>query len=220
MSLITLEQLDYQYITKYQKVQALKNVNYAFNAGEFYAIMGKSGCGKSTLLKMIAGLGKPTAGKVFYEGKSLEEINLDNYRREEIAVIYQTLNLLPHLNTLENVMYPLMLKGMNLKDAQRYAKETLQSLGINKEFLRKFSNMLSGGEQQRVAIARAVATDARVILADEPTGNLDQENANIVVELFKQLVHEKKCCIIMVTHDNSLIQENTKVIKMVDGMIM
>jgi ABC-type lipoprotein export system ATPase subunit len=151
------------------------------------AIVGKSGSGKTTLLSLLAGLDVPKEGAVSYMGKPTKDMDRDRYRREDVAVIYQDFNLFPLLTVIENVMYPLQLKGMNEKQAMQIASEKINAVGMDENFYKRFPSMLSGGEQQRIAIARALASGAQIILADEPTGNLDTENGNNIIGILKNL---------------------------------
>ncbi len=221
MNILTAEQVDYIYQSKYQKVHALKGVSCTFEEGKFYAIVGHSGSGKTTLLSMLAGLGSPTQGRVLAgpEAKSIQEIGSEKHRREDVTVIYQSFNLFPTLSILENVMYPMRINGRASGIAKERAKELLEAVGLGDVDGRKLPAMLSGGQQQRVAIARALASEAKVILADEPTGNLDSENGQMVISLLKKLVEEKGYCVIVVTHDLGIAQQADVVYRMKDGEI-
>ncbi len=221
MNILAADQVDYIYQSKYQKVHALKSVSCSFEEGKFYAIVGHSGSGKTTLLSMLAGLGSPTQGRVLAgpEGKSLREIGSEKHRREDVSVIYQSFNLFPTLSILENVTYPMRINGRAPGAAKERARELLEAVGLGDVDGRKLPAMLSGGQQQRVAIARALASEAKVILADEPTGNLDSENGQMVIDLLKKLVEEKGYCVIVVTHDLSIAQQADVVYRMKDGEI-
>ena len=221
MNILAADQVDYIYQSKYQKVHALKSVSCSFEEGKFYAIVGHSGSGKTTLLSMLAGLGVPTQGQVLAgpEGKSLREIGSEKHRREDVSVIYQSFNLFPTLSILENVTYPMRINGRAPGAAKERARELLEAVGLGEVDGRKLPAMLSGGQQQRVAIARALAAEAKVILADEPTGNLDSENGQMVIDLLKKLVEEKGYCVIVVTHDLSIAQQADVVYRMKDGEI-
>ena len=212
MAVLAAENVSYTYQSKYQKVQALKNVSCTFDAGKFYAIIGQSGSGKTTLLSMLAGLGTPSDGEIIANGKTLKEIGSERHRRENVTVIYQSFNLFPTLNILENVMYPMQI-------SKKPTKELLSSVGLGDVDPRKLPAMLSGGQQQRVAIARALASDAKVILADEPTGNLDTENGKVVIDLLKKLVKDENYCVIVVTHDPGIAAQADVVYKMQDGRL-
>jgi len=217
MSILTLKNVSYSYKTKYRMVQALKGVSCSFEQGKVYAIIGKSGSGKTTMLSLVAGLDLPSDGEVLYKNTTTRKIDKDKYRRENVAVIYQSYNLFPLLTVLENVMYPLELNGVNAKEAQIRAAEKIISVGLNKEMFKQYPVMLSGGEQQRVAIARALAAGSKVILADEPTGNLDTENGENVIRILKDLAHINNCCVIIVTHDLAIAGQADVVMRMKDG---
>ena len=218
MSVLKIEDLAYTYKSKYQTVKALKGITYAFEPGKFYALIGKSGSGKTTLLSLLAALDIPTEGRVVYEDKTTAEIDRDLYHRDTVAVIYQSYNLLPLLSVMENVTFPLELK--KVPDARNIAEEKLRAVGLNETYFKRLPAMLSGGEQQRVAIARALASDAKIILADEPTGNLDTENSEIVIDLLQKLAHEEGYCVIVVTHDLSIADKADEVLKLKDGALV
>lgn len=201
MVTLSVENISYSYRTKYQIVPALKEVNCTLQSGKFYALIGKSGSGKTTLLSLIAGLERPQSGAILVNGKDLKEMNVDQYRRTQASVIYQNFNLFPLMTVQENVMYPLILNKQTKKQAAQEAEEVLKRVGLDSSYWKRLPSMLSGGEQQRVAIARALAIHAELILADEPTGNLDTENSKQIIGLLHQLVQEERCCVLVVTHD-------------------
>ena len=218
MSVLRIENLAYTYKSKYQTVKALKGITYAFEAGKFYALIGRSGSGKTTLLSLLAALDLPTEGQVIYEDKTTAEIDRDLYHRDSVAVIYQSYNLLPLLSVMENVTFPLELK--KVPDVKKIAEEKLRAVGLDETYFKRLPAMLSGGEQQRVAIARALASDAKIILADEPTGNLDTENSEIVIDLLQKLAHEEGYCVIVVTHDLSIADKADAVLRLKDGCLI
>ena len=218
MSVLKIEDLAYTYKSKYQTVKALKGITYEFELGKFYALIGRSGSGKTTLLSLLAALDLPTEGQVIYEDKTTAEIDRDLYHRDSVAVIYQSYNLLPLLSVMENVTFPMELK--KVPDAKRIAEEKLRSVGLNETYFKRLPAMLSGGEQQRVAIARALASDAKIILADEPTGNLDTENSEIVINLLQKLAHEEGYCVIVVTHDLAIADKADEVLRLKDGRLI
>ena len=218
MSVLKIEDLAYTYKSKYQTVKALKGITYAFEPGKFYALIGKSGSGKTTLLSLLAALDIPTEGRVVFEDKTTAVIDRDLYHRDTVAVIYQSYNLLPLLSVMENVTFPLELK--KVPDAKKIAEEKLRAVGLDETYFKRLPAMLSGGEQQRVAIARALASDAKIILADEPTGNLDTENSEIVIDLLQKLAHEEGYCVIVVTHDLSIADKADEVLKLKDGALV
>lgn len=216
---LTINNVSYSYRTKYQTVNAVKGVSCAFEAGAFAALVGRSGSGKTTLLSLMAGLEKPDSGEILIDGEPFSKADIDKLRRERVSVIYQNFNLFPLLTVLENVMYPLLLKKTPKKEAERQARAMLDRVGLDSGYYRRLPAMLSGGEQQRVAIARALATGAGIILADEPTGNLDGENARNIVELLKALAHEDGRSVIVVTHDPAIAAEADAVYRMDSGVL-
>ena len=219
MSTMKLKDVEYTYKSKYQTVYALGGISYEFEPGKFYAIVGRSGSGKTTLLSLIAGLDLPNSGSVTFGDKDTKKINRDKLRLEHVSVIYQSLNLFPLLTALENVMFPLEYRGISKKKAKESAIAKLESVGIDKTKHRRKPSMLSGGEQQRVAIARALAANTEIILADEPTGNLDSENSANIVELLKNLASSENVCVIVVTHDPEVAECADVVIELLDGKI-
>lgn len=218
MSVLKIEDLAYTYQSKYQTVKALKGITYAFERGKFYALIGRSGSGKTTLLSLLAALDLPTEGRVIYDGKTTADIDRDLYHRDTVAVIYQSYNLLPLLSVMENVTFPMELK--KVPNVKKLAEEKLHAVGLDETYYKRLPAMLSGGEQQRVAIARALASDAKIILADEPTGNLDTENSEIVIDLLQKLAHEQNYCVIVVTHDMSIADKADEVLRLKDGMLI
>lgn len=219
MSVLRAEKVSFTYQGKYQKVHALDNVSCEFELGNFYAIVGQSGSGKTTLLSMLAGLGSPDEGQVISNGRSVREIGSERHRRENVSVIYQSFNLFPRLTILENVMYPMRTVKTPMSQAVPRAQELLAAVGLSDVDPRKRPAMLSGGQQQRVAIARALASEAKVLLADEPTGNLDSENGKNIITLLKYLAQEEKRCIIVVTHDPEIAAQADVIYRMRDGQI-
>ncbi len=220
MSILTLDHVSYSYGGRYQKTDALKEVSCSFEQGRIYAIIGKSGSGKSTMLSLIAGLDVPKDGDVFFREVSTRTLNLDRYRREQVAMIYQNFRLFPLLTALENVMYPMELHKMSPKEAKPLAEAFIRSVDLPDSVFTRYPSMLSGGEQQRVAIARALAMDTNLILADEPTGNLDTENARTIVELLAKLAHEENYCVIIVTHDLEIVDMVDETYQMRDGVLV
>ena len=218
MSILQAKNVHYIYQSKYQKVHAVKGIDFTFETGKFYAIIGKSGCGKTTFLSMLAGLDLPTEGEIIYDGKSTAQRNRDEYRLRAISLICQSYNLFPLLTVEENVMYPMRLR--KAANVQQTAAQKLADVGLDESYFKRLPAMLSGGEQQRVAIARALASDAKIILADEPTGNLDTENSEIVFSLLQRLAHDEGYCVIVVTHDLSIADKADEVLRLKDGMLI
>lgn len=217
--IIEARNISYTYQTKYQKTQALKNVTCTFEEGKMYAVMGKSGSGKSTFLSLLAGLDIPAAGELYIEGKDIRTIDRDRYRMERAAIVYQAFHLFPLLTILENVMLPMQLKHMEKREIKGRALKMLKKVGITEEMASRFPDMLSGGEQQRVAIARAMACGGNILLADEPTGNLDSHNEEMIVELLGKMAHEEGYVVIVVTHNELVAKACDVVFWMSDGVL-
>ena len=220
MSVIELCDVRYVYQSQYQQVEALRGISYAFGPGKVYAIMGSSGGGKTTLLSLMAGLDVPTEGTVLCEGISTAEIDLEQYRRERVAVIYQDFRLFPLLTAAENVMYPMELRGIKPAAAKKRAAELIRKVGLPETALDRFPAMLSGGEQQRVAIARALGLETKVLLADEPTGNLDSANSANIFGILQGLAHEDGYCVVIVTHDDDLGKQADETLRIQDGLLV
>ncbi|EDY22243.1 ABC transporter-related protein [Chthoniobacter flavus Ellin428] len=202
------------------QVQALRGVDLRIHTGEFVAIVGQSGSGKSTLLQMLGALDHPSSGQLLYRGKSLEESSdLAAYRAREIGFIFQAFHLLPTFTALENVQIPMFETSRPVAERKTRAMELLKAVGLEKR-VHHFPSKLSGGERQRVAIARSLANGASVLLADEPTGNLDSENAGYIMDLIVNLHREHNVTLVMVTHDMGIAHRATRVIAMRDGHIV
>ena len=182
------------------KEMVLRHVNYRFEGGRIYAITGRSGAGKTTLLSLLSQLTKPTEGKILYNGLDVSEVDQYLYRSQYAGVIFQSFNLLMHLTAVENVMLSMDIAGVKKENNRAYAMELLEKVGLSKEESQRRILKLSGGQQQRVAIARAVSYDPSILLADEPTGNLDEDTQDEIMEIFKGLAYEEQKCIILVTH--------------------
>jgi len=215
--MLKLENVYYRY--KKSSHDVLNNISATFEAGKFTSIVGPSGSGKTTFLSIMAGLDTPTAGKVTIDGIDLTSMDLDSYRRERIAMIFQAFHLFPLLTALENVCYPMEMNKIQKGVAKERAAELLRSVGIDDEKHNRYPANLSGGEQQRVAIARALSTGAKVILADEPTGNLDTANGEAVVRILKSLAHDRGFAVIVVTHNPEIAETSDAIYKMSDGAI-
>ena len=217
MAELILKEVFYRYPGT--KTDVLKGVDAVFPEGTVTAVMGRSGAGKSTMLYLLVGLDVPTQGSILYNGQELKRAMLDGYRRTEVATIAQNYLLFPTRTALENVLYPLELAKVEKNAALEEAKRHLESVGIPEELHHRLPSKLSGGEQQRVAIARALASHSNVIAADEPTGNLDEENADAVMALLKKLAHEEGKTVIVVTHDRLLAEEADRCYRIKCGKI-
>ena len=220
MSVFELRDVKYVYQSQYQRVEAIRGISCAFDAGLVHAVMGTSGSGKTTLLALMAGMDVPTEGSVLCEGVSTAEMDLERYRREKVAVIYQDFRLLPLLTVAENVMYPMELRGMRPAAARERALTLLERVGLPESAADRFPAMLSGGEQQRVSIARALGMDTKVLLADEPTGNLDTDNSEKIYRILVDLAHKDGYCVVIVTHDPALGERADRLLRLRDGRIL
>lgn len=201
------------------KVEALVDVNFSLSKGDLVAIIGDSGSGKSTFLHLLAGVDKPSSGDIFIEDKNITKLNKEDltiFRRRNIGVIYQFFNLIPNINVKKNILLPILLDDKKVD--QEYFDEILSILGI-KDKLNRFPRELSGGEQQRVAIARSLITRPAIVLADEPTGNLDRKNSEDIISLFKLVNQRLNSTIMIITHDEKVANACNKVYKMVDGRL-
>lgn len=202
------------------EVVALNKANISVEQGEFVAVIGTSGSGKSTLLHMLGGLDTPTSGKVFVENKeifSLKNDSLTIFRRRKIGFVFQSFNLVPVLNVYENIIFPIQLDGGNID--KKYINNIIEILGL-KEKINAMPNQLSGGQQQRVAIARALATKPAIVLADEPTGNLDTKTSQDVISLLKVTGKKYNQTIVMITHNEAIAQMADRIIRIEDGNIV
>jgi len=204
------------------QVHALKGIDLTINRGEFVAIIGHSGSGKSTLLNMVGSLDLPTAGRIKLNGidiSTLSESELAQMRGRTVGYIFQFFNLMPTLNALENVMLPLMFQGVPYEERKEKAERILKRLGMGPR-MDHHPNELSGGEQQRVAIARALVVDPEVLLADEPTGNLDYNTGLEIIKLLRGLHEEEKKTIIIVTHERFIAQQAKRIVQLQDGQVL
>jgi len=214
MTAIKIKDVTYRYPRAKQNV--IQNLTCSFEYGKFYVIAGSSGSGKTTILSLLAGIYQPLSGTIFYENEDIRKMDGAIYRRDCVSTIYQKLNLIPYLTASENIELCLDLKGFQ-GDKQRYIADLLQKVQLDSSLKDRYPAKLSGGECQRVAIARCLASDSKVILADEPTGNLDADNANAIVKLFQNIAHEQNKCVIMVSHDISIMDSVDELLRMKDG---
>ena len=220
MEILRVENLSKVYGKEENKVVALDNVSFSVEKGEFVAIVGASGSGKSTLLHLVGGVDRPTKGKVFIDGKNIYAMNDDKlaiFRRRQVGLIYQFYNLIPILNVEENITLPLELDNREVD--KKSLKELLELLGLENRS-KHLPNELSGGQQQRVSIGRALITNPAIILADEPTGNLDSKSSDEIVALLKKSNKDYNQTIIMITHNMEIAKEADRIIKIEDGRIV
>ncbi len=201
MNILKLENLAYSYD---DKNKVLNNINYEFEAGKLYAVIGKSGAGKTTLLSLLSGLATASEGRILFKDKDISKLDRYAYRSLCVGVVFQSFNLLPHLTAKENVLLSMDVAGVRGINKKTRALELLSKVGLGNELAERRILKLSGGEQQRVAIARALSYNPDILLADEPTGNLDLETQQEVIDIFTKLAHEDQKCVIIVTHSPSV----------------
>ena len=195
MPILSLQNISFSY----DKTPVLRDISYEFEKGKMYCIIGKSGAGKTTLLSLLSGLAKPTSGDIIYDGKSISKIDKYTFRSKYIGVVFQSFNLITKYTALENVILSMDVSGCKIKDKKKKALEILDSVGLDEDEANRRVLKLSGGQQQRVAIARALSYDPDIILADEPTGNLDRETQKEIMEILRELASQGKC-VILVSH--------------------
>ncbi len=206
MGILKLENVSYRYKDAPKNDYVFKDINYEFEKGKVYAIKGKSGSGKTTLLSLITGLEKCTEGKVLYNEKELKKMNLDKYRNTDIGIVFQSYNLLPRLTAIENIVLSMDVSRVKIKNKKQKALELMKSVGLGEEHSKRKILKLSGGEQQRIAIARSLAYNPKIIIADEPTGNLDKDTEDEILKIFKNLAKKENKCIIIVTHSQNVCE--------------
>lgn len=202
--ILKLNNVSYRYSDALENEYVLKNINYSFLLGKTYAIKGKSGSGKTTLLSLISGLETKYEGDIFYDNKNLKSLDLDNYRSKYVGIVFQSYNLLPHLTAIENIILSMDISKVKVLDKKKKALELMKSVGLDESFADRRVLKLSGGEQQRIAIARSLSYNPEIILADEPTGNLDKDTEDEILKIFESLAHKENKCVIIVTHSKNV----------------
>lgn len=198
--LLSIKNASYRYSDAEKDEYALKDVSYNFERGKVYAIRGRSGTGKTTLLSLISGLERCTEGQIIFDGKNLKDINLDKYRSSDIGIVFQSYNLLPYMTASENIILSMDASGIKCQNKKEKALELMAKVGLKESYANRKVLRLSGGEQQRVAIARSLSYEPKMIVADEPTGNLDKQTESEILTIFKDLAHKENKCVIIVTH--------------------
>ena len=219
-TILNFEDVSYHYLDGSSNVSILNKANYSFEKGKIYAIVGASGNGKTSTIVLAGGLAKPKGGKVIFKGQDTARIGLNKYRRNDISIVFQSYNLIHYMNAYENVANAIEIAGRKIPNKKEYCLDILKKLGLSKEQSLRDIRKLSGGQQQRIAIARAIAKDVDLILADEPTGNLDEKNSKEILKTFIDLAHQANKCIIIVTHSPSLAQKCDVQLKIEDGQIV
>ncbi|ALS02887.1 ABC transporter [Enterococcus silesiacus] len=221
MTILQTKNVSYFYQDGDRRRMILQDTSINFEQGQFYTILGQSGSGKTTFLSLISALDEPKSGEVLYKGQNIKTIGLEKYRRDDISIIFQSYNLVPYLTALENVLVAMSITDNDMpKDNREVAYNLLDYIGINKAKADRLVGQLSGGEQQRVAIARALATNVDIILADEPTGNLDEGMEQEIVDIFKDLAETHNKCVIVVTHSNEIAKQSDKTYFLKQGELM
>jgi putative ABC transport system ATP-binding protein len=221
-NLISLRRVAKSYVVEERTVHALQSVDLEVRRGEFLVIVGRSGCGKSTLLNLMGGIDKPSSGEVFVAGQDISqmgEAQLTQYRRATVGIVFQFFNLMPLLTVLENAVLPALLAGKDKRQSETRARELLIAVGLG-ERIDQQASLLSGGEMQRVAVARALINDPQLVLADEPTGNLDSQSAASVLDALRMVTQNERKTVVMVTHSREAAQVGTIVREMRDGQFV
>ena len=198
--ILEVKDVNYRYADAEKDDYVLSDINLDFELGKSYAIKGKSGSGKTTLLSLISGLEKKYEGQILYNGKDLKKMDLDRYRNSDIGIVFQSYNLLPQFTAEENIILSMDISNQKIKDKKEKAKELMKQVGLVESLAKRRVLKLSGGEQQRIAIARSLSYNPKIIIADEPTGNLDKETESEILSIFNKLAHKDNKCVIIVTH--------------------
>ncbi|MEF9919611.1 MAG: ABC transporter ATP-binding protein [Erysipelotrichaceae bacterium] len=214
---LNVKDLEYYYQDGDSRRYIFNDLNYNFEKGKFYAILGESGSGKTTLLSILSGMDTQTSGVVDFNGKSIQEIGLNNYRRNNVGMVFQSYNLIPYMTPYENLLIAMSITDNKIEEKSSVVYNLLDFLGITKTKANRLVTKLSGGEQQRVAIARSLSTNVDLILADEPTGNLDLETEETIVETFHLLAKEYDKCVIVATHSNEVAKHADVIINLSSG---
>ncbi|PRT09319.1 ABC transporter [Bacillus toyonensis] len=211
-TILQFKNLNYYYESNGKKVTILDNVDFSFQTGHFYTILGPSGSGKTTTLSLGCGLDIPKNGYVLYKGNDIRKIGLDQYRNQYVSVIFQSYNLITYMTALQNVLTAMEITGVKVQNKKARALELLEKVGLTEVEAKRNVLQLSGGQQQRVAIARALSCNVDLLIADEPTGNLDEETANDIIDLFQELAHQENKCVIVVTHSQEVAKKSDRAV--------
>ncbi|GGN54413.1 ABC transporter ATP-binding protein [Oceanobacillus indicireducens] len=220
MMILEAKDLNYYYQDGDKRRYILKDTSVSFEKGKFYTILGQSGSGKTTLLSLLSALDSPHGGTVLFNDEDIKKIGYEKYRRNNVGIIFQSYNLIPTFTAVENVLIPMSITENDIpEDVKTVAYNLLDYIGIVQSKADRPVNKLSGGEQQRVAIARALATNVELILADEPTGNLDEEMEQEIIDIFKKMAHEHDKCVVVVTHSNEIAVQSDQAYLLRKGVL-
>ena len=204
-TVLEVKGLTFKYKGKHS-APVLENLDYCFSPGKLYAVLGKSGSGKSTFMSLLGGMEKPTEGEILYQGEDIWKKQMNDYRNRHVGMVFQAYNLLEYMNGSQNILAAMEITKNKIEDPGALCRELLDKVGIDEETAKRNVKKISGGEQQRIAIARALGKGADIILADEPTGNLDEDTAEEIMDLFLKIAHEDGKCVILVTHSKCLAE--------------
>lgn len=216
-ALLEFSKVSYWYKQGGRQQTILQDVHVAFDKGHFYSLIGPSGSGKTIFLSLASGLDVPKEGKILYNGKDIQDIGLSNFRNKYVSIVFQSYNLLPYMTAMQNIITAMEITGSKVKKKKEFVLEMLNKVGINEKQANQRVLTLSGGQQQRISIARALCCQSDFIVADEPTGNLDEDTAQEIVQLFKELAHKENKCIIVVTHNNEIAAKSDVIVKINRG---
>lgn len=220
MPILELKSINYSYKSGSQEICILQNASYSFEKGKLYTIVGPSGSGKTTTLTLAGALEESSSGEILFNGENIKEIGYTKYRSSCVSFVFQGYNLLEYMSPLQNVLTAMEITANKIDNKKQKAEGLLMRMGLTKEQIHRNVKRLSGGEQQRVAIARALSTNAEIILADEPTGNLDVDTSKEIVEIFKKLAHKYRKCVIAVTHSEAFSKEADEVVRLEKHRLM
>ena len=215
--ILETKELKYRYSDAQKDDYILKNINMVFDEGKVYAIKGKSGSGKTTLLSLISGLEKAYGGEILYLGKNLKKLDLDVYRNNDIGIVFQSYNLLPTYTALENIILSMDINSKRVSNKKEKALELMKRVGLNEKESNRRVLKLSGGEQQRIAIARSLSYNPKIILADEPSGNLDKDTEDEILKIFSDLAHKENKCVIIVSHSKNVCDQADQIYELGKG---
>jgi putative ABC transport system ATP-binding protein len=219
-NVLSFRDLCYYYENGGKRTTILDNANITFEKGKLYTILGPSGSGKTTTLALAGALDVPQSGEILFNGESLPKIGFTRYRSNKIGIVFQSYNLINYMNALQNVEMAMEITENKIENRKQKAYDLLGKVGLDRELVRRNVNKLSGGEQQRVAIARAISTDAELILADEPTGNLDSDTAQEIIKILVNLAHDDGKCVIVVTHSEDFANQADIIVRLKDGKLL